>query len=153
MRFTIVACCLVLASVLLLACSDDGQGPKPDTAGNLDHSVADQSASDKGSDTSKAEGGTSEASANPQCLAAGGSCTQYRFILCPKGKEPVDPNPHQDCDNEGWCCVAAPSSTCSDQAPTVNCIAGTRCEGCWAPARNRSFTCEQGRVCCMDTCE
>ena len=90
------------------------------------------------------------------CEAAGGTCTDSRWNMCPVGTEPIDPDPHRDCGSgtgtDGWCCVDAPTSTCSDAAG-ANCVVGTECTGCWGPAEDTSLTCEAGRVCCTDICD
>ena len=88
----------------------------------------------------------------PKCLAVGGACTPYRWEICPVNTEPVEPDPHQDCAGGGWCCVAAPASTCS-AAAGANCVFGSACTACWAPATNTALTCESGRVCCEDICD
>ena len=87
----------------------------------------------------------------PQCAAVAGKCTPQRWIICPVNTEPADPDPHQDCGS-GWCCTAAPTSTCSASAST-NCVVGTACVGCWGPATNAALSCEAGRVCCEDICD
>jgi hypothetical protein len=103
-----------------------------------------------------ADEGMDADTATSACGAAGGTCTDSRWNLCPVGTEPIDPDPHQDCGSgtgtDGWCCVDAPASTCSDAAG-VNCVVGTECIGCWGPAENTSLTCEAGRVCCTDICD
>jgi hypothetical protein len=91
----------------------------------------------------------------PACVDAGGLCTQWRWIICEAGKEPIDPDPNRDCPGSegtrGWCCVDAPESTCSDSGEG-NCVAATSCTGCWGPARE-GLSCEEGRVCCTDICD
>jgi len=87
----------------------------------------------------------------PKCAAVSGNCTEHRWVICPAGFEPVDPDPRQDC-GDGWCCVVAPASTCSASV-SANCVVGTQCTGCWGPATNSSLTCEAGRVCCEDICD
>jgi hypothetical protein len=84
------------------------------------------------------------------CVAAGGTCTMWRWNLCPVGTEPIDPDPHRDCGG-GWCCVAAPASSCSMHEGS-NCVAGATCTGCWH-AEGTGLTCETGRVCCVDICD
>ncbi|MFH1130225.1 MAG: hypothetical protein V1754_02755 [Pseudomonadota bacterium] len=90
----------------------------------------------------------------PGCKAAGGTCTEARWVICGVGLEPVDPDPHRDCGSgssiAGWCCVPAPTSTCSSD-PGGNCVVGTACTGCWGTVAG--LTCEAGRVCCSDICD
>jgi hypothetical protein len=97
----------------------------------------------------------------PECEAAGGVCTPWRWELCPSGLEPYAADPHSDCPGEGstgWCCVDAPPSSCSDDSG-YNCVVGTRCEdisgdlwgNCWGTP-DGVWTCEDGRICCMDVC-
>ncbi len=93
----------------------------------------------------------------PACAALGGVCTDYRWGLCPTGLEPAAGTPHSDCPMEGWCCVDAPASPCSDES-NYDCVAGTFCEDlgdewgpCWGTPPE-SYDCEAGRVCCMDIC-
>lgn len=99
-------------------------------------------------------GGHGGASPHPECAAVSGICTDTRWELCPSGMEPVDPDPNQDCPGDGgtqgWCCVDAPPSTCSDDS-SGNCIVGSTCEGCWADVPG--YDCEDGRVCCQDICD
>lgn len=88
-----------------------------------------------------------------ECSTAGGFCTSERWVLCPSGYEPIDPDPHRGCGGSpgtaGWCCVLAPPSPCSASS-TGNCIAAESCTGCWASV---DLECEDGRVCCMDICD
>ena len=96
-----------------------------------------------------------EESTGTLCEAAGGECTNVRWEMCPTGTEPIEPDPHQDCPGgsegtQGWCCVDAPPSTCSDDS-SGNCIVGTECTGCWGPMEG--YECEEGRVCCIDICD
>jgi hypothetical protein len=88
----------------------------------------------------------------PRCEARGGTCTEYRWVVCPVGTEPAAGEGHEDCPGGGWCCVPAPSSTCSSSGYT-NCVEGERCTGCWAAPDDTSLTCEAGRVCCLDICD
>ena len=89
--------------------------------------------------------------AAPACAAAGGSCTPRRWEICPAHYEPIgEGTGHLDCPGEGWCCVPAPSSPCSDEG-LGNCVVGDACTGCWAPAPNAP-ACETGRTCCIDNC-
>ena len=85
------------------------------------------------------------------CASAGGLlCTPYRWEICPAGTEPVaGADPHLGCGQGGWCCGAAPPSTCS-QSGSGNCVPGA-CTGCWAAVAG--LTCEAGRVCCQDVCD
>lgn len=88
------------------------------------------------------------------CEAAGGVlCTPFRWDVCPVGYEPVDESDgHLSCGaGLGWCCQAAPASTCSAEELT-NCIPG-KCTGCWQSALDETLTCEPGRVCCQDVCK
>jgi len=155
-----------LAVLFAPGCGDDGRsdGPVHHEAG-VDHGVFD-GAIDAGLpdgvpvDAKPADGPVDGPVADlptgdgyfPKCLAVGGTCTQVRWEVCPVNTEPVEPDPHQDCANQGWCCVAAPSSTCSASAG-VNCVFGSACTGCWGPATNTSLSCEAGRVCCEDICD
>ena len=88
----------------------------------------------------------------PRCEARGGTCTEYRWVVCPVGTEPAAGEGHEDCPGGGWCCVPAPSSTCSSSGYT-NCVEGERCTGCWGAPDDASLTCEAGRVCCLDICD
>jgi hypothetical protein len=92
-----------------------------------------------------------DAAAFPLCSSKGGLCTKQRWIVCPAGFEPIHPSPHQDCGT-GWCCVKAPTSTCSAKAG-VNCVFGSACTGCWSSATDTTLACESGRVCCEDICD
>lgn len=107
-----------------------------------------------GTGTASGGGGQGGASPHPECAAVSGICTDARWMLCPSGMEPVDPDPNQDCPGDGgtqgWCCVDAPPSTCSDDS-SGNCIVGSTCDGCWADVPN--YDCEYGRVCCQDICD
>jgi hypothetical protein len=85
------------------------------------------------------------------CTAAGGFCSPSRWQICPAYREPIGQGDgHLDCRNNGWCCVPAPSSPCSDQG-AGNCVVGDACTGCWHAAPNTP-ACETGRVCCVDNC-
>jgi hypothetical protein len=90
------------------------------------------------------------------CSDAGGECTEYRWMTCPPNTQTIHPNPHRDCghspDVAGWCCVAAPVSTCS-AAPGATCVPGSECTGCWGIPPDTSLTCPPGRVCCADICD
>lgn len=92
---------------------------------------------------------------HPQCRGLGGFCSGGSAILCPWGYEPVEhDDPSRRCDGDGWCCVVAPYSECTDSG-TANCVWATSCAeapgGCWGDA-TPTMTCESGRVCCVDTC-
>lgn len=88
----------------------------------------------------------------PACSAVGGFCSPNRWSTCPAHYEPAsDESGHLDCPVEGWCCVAAPASACSDQGKG-NCVVGTSCKGCWSSAPGTP-ACESGRVCCVDVCD
>ena len=154
---------LALALLLLGGCSDDttpaGDGPTGQEA-SLDHGVVDGPTADSpGSDLPLPDLGPDGRLTDlswadgtfPKCTAVSGKCTEQRWIVCPVNTEPVDPDPHQDC-GAGWCCVAAPASTCSASGST-NCVVGATCTGCWGPATNSSLSCEAGRVCCEDICD
>jgi hypothetical protein len=92
-----------------------------------------------------------EAAALPTCAAAGGVCSTYRWVLCPAHFEPIGlGDGHLDCRSDGWCCVAAPPSPCSDES-AGNCVPGDACTHCWRAAPG-SPACESGRVCCLDNC-
>jgi hypothetical protein len=111
-----------------------------DGATSLDLGELDTSTDKPGSET-----------AAPGCAAAGGTCSPSRWEICPKRYEPIDQGTgHVDCPIDGWCCVPAPSSPCSDQG-AGNCVVGDSCTGCWAPAPGTP-ACESGRVCCVDMC-
>lgn len=87
------------------------------------------------------------------CAAAGGAlCTAQRWTICPKGFEPIATGDgHLGCATGGWCCVAAPSSTCS-WSGRGNCVPGV-CTGCWSKVADPALTCESGRSCCEDLCD
>jgi len=86
------------------------------------------------------------------CKTAGGAvCTEHRWLICPKGYEPIATGDgHLDC-GDGWCCVLAPTSTCSSSGKG-NCVVG-ECKGCWSKVADASLTCESGRSCCEDMCD
>jgi hypothetical protein len=71
-------------------------------------------------------------------------CTPARWALCPAGYEPASGGGHLDCESEGWCCVEAPASTCSDSGE-ASCVEG-ECTGCWEDA-GQGLTGEAGRSC------
>jgi hypothetical protein len=89
------------------------------------------------------------------CTAQGGAlCTEARWVLCPIGFEPTSAGDgHFNCGTtqEGWCCVAAPVSTCS-MSGAGNCVVNA-CTGCFSPVSDTSLTCEDGRACCVDMCD
>lgn len=87
------------------------------------------------------------------CAAAGGAlCTEHRWTICPKGFEPIaSGDGHLGCATGGWCCVAAPASTCSSSG-RANCVPGA-CTGCWSKVTDPTLTCESGRSCCEDLCD
>jgi hypothetical protein len=126
---------------------DDGgeeldEGPDVDDDGGAEADVEPDSDAD-GAETTP-----------PACAAAGGFCSEARWILCPVHFEPVGGDGHLDCGSggaDGWCCVPAPPSECSDRG-AGNCVPGTTCTGCWAPAPGTP-ACEAGRVCCIDVCD
>ncbi len=144
---------LALGLCFTSACNNYSSG---NVDANLDGDVDGNQNGDQNGDESGDKGGDESGAdmAHPLCTAVGGTCTEERWILCPVGTEPIDPDPHQDCGSNlgsgGWCCVDAPPSTCSDSS-YANCIAGTKCEGCWASVQDLS--CEAGRVCCTDICD
>ena len=134
----------LLAGVVAFgACSDDETDPGTTTTGTTTGTAS----------GGGGQGGGGGASPYPECAAVDGICTDARWELCPNGTEPVDPNPNRDCPGgegaQGWCCVDAPPSTCSDDS-SGNCIVGDSCEGCWAEVQG--YDCEDGRVCCEDIC-
>ncbi len=90
---------------------------------------------------------------SPECKTAGGVlCTEHRWVICPKGYEPIATGDgHLGCSGGGWCCVAAPPSTCSSSGKG-NCVVGD-CKGCWSKVTDPSLTCESGRSCCEDMCD
>jgi len=107
-----------------------------------------------GAGGSGGQGGAGGAGSSPLCDAVLGICTPVRWELCPAGLEPVDPDPHKDCPGasesiQGWCCVDAPPSSCSDDS-TGDCVVGSSCKDCYGPLPG--YSCEQGRVCCVDIC-
>ncbi len=111
---------------------------------------------DGGSEAGGSEAGHPDTGATltSACEAVGGVlCTPFRWEVCPAGYEPVDESDgHLSCGSGlGWCCQAAPASTCSAEALT-NCIPG-KCTGCWQPALDETLTCEPGRACCQDVCK
>lgn len=87
------------------------------------------------------------------CAAAGGAlCTHMRWDICPAGFEPVaGADAKLGCGNGGWCCAAAPKSTCSASG-RANCVVGS-CTGCWSKVADPSLSCEPGRSCCEDLCD
>ena len=142
MMLFLLTLALALSLGLAAACNGGNGGADGNVDGKVDGA---QDGDGVGADTE-----------NPLCSAAGGTCTEQRWHLCPVGTEPVDPDPHRDCGSgtgtDGWCCVDAPPSTCSDAAG-VNCVVGTECTGCWGPPGDTSLTCEAGRICCTDVCD
>jgi len=89
-----------------------------------------------------------EEEVSPRCASAGGFCTAQRWEMCPRGYEPSAPDMHLGCE-PGWCCVDAPPSSCSDDSDG-NCVLGDNCTGCWGSLPG--YSCEVGRVCCIDIC-
>jgi hypothetical protein len=88
-----------------------------------------------------------------QCDRAGGFCSGGSELLCPWGYEPLVSRPHRNCLNDGWCCIVAPYSECTDSGE-ANCFAGTTCtgvDGCLGDPTT-AYTCETDRVCCVDIC-
>ena len=88
-----------------------------------------------------------------QCDRAAGFCSGGSELLCPWGYEPLETRPHRNCANDGWCCIVAPYSECTDSSE-ANCFAGTSCsgvDGCLGDPTT-AYTCETGRVCCVDIC-
>lgn len=88
----------------------------------------------------------------PRCESRGGTCTEFRWEICPIGTEPAATEGHEDCPAGGWCCVPAPDSSCSSSGYT-NCVEGERCTGCWGDPGVTGLFCEAGRVCCFDICD
>ena len=95
-----------------------------------------------------------------KCSDWGGVCTANRWSTCPRGMEIRSLEDQGGCENnwDGWCCVDAPPSSCSDVGPGV-CVPG-ECKGCFAPVSDPEFrlpkpypTCEAGRSCCLDLCD
>lgn len=89
----------------------------------------------------------------PSCSTAGGVlCTAARWDLCPVGFEMVAAGTgHWGCGDDGWCCQAAPVSTCS-MSGTATCVPGA-CTDCFAPSPDPGLACETGRTCCVDMCD
>ena len=87
------------------------------------------------------------------CADIGGVCTEARWGLCPAGMEIHALGDQLGCENNGfgWCCVDAPSSTCSESGGGM-CVPG-ECSGCFAPVSDPGLTCEAGRSCCVDVCD
>jgi len=88
-----------------------------------------------------------------QCLGQGGFCSGGSELLCPWGYEPVGHRPHRGCASDGWCCIVAPYSECTDSGE-ANCFEGTTCtgvDGCLGDPTT-AYTCETDRVCCVDVC-
>lgn len=94
---------------------------------------------------------TGDALAFPLCAAAGGGCTIERWDICPAGFAPATPNASLDCGN-GYCCVPAPTSTCT-QDPGTNCLPGKQCPGCWGAPTDTTLTCPSDQVCCAYICD
>ncbi len=76
--------------------------------------------------------------------------------MCPPGTEPLalegDQGGCKTDVSDGWCCVTAPASSCSDAAGVI-CVTGDECAGCFTAASDPTLTCEAGRVCCLDMCD
>ncbi len=90
------------------------------------------------------------------CDEVGGVCTGTRWEMCPPGTEPYDDpfgEPELGCGmmGDGYCCVKAPPSSCSEQEG-VMCLSGDTCEGCFSEPFDNSLTCQPGRVCCQYIC-
>jgi hypothetical protein len=88
-----------------------------------------------------------------QCSDFEGFCSGGSDLLCPWGYEPIERRPHGNCLNDGWCCVVAPYSECTDSGE-ANCFDGTTCtgvDGCLGDPPT-AYACEEGRVCCVDVC-
>lgn len=95
-----------------------------------------------------------------KCVDLGGVCTPNRWSTCPLGMEIRSLGDQGGCEKnwDGWCCVDAPPSSCSDVGPGV-CVPG-ECKGCFFPVSDPEFslpkpypTCESGRSCCLDLCD
>lgn len=87
------------------------------------------------------------------CAGQGGFCSGGSELLCPWGYEPLASRPHRNCASDGWCCIVAPYSECTDSGE-ANCFEGSTCtgvDGCLGDPTT-AYTCETGRVCCVDTC-
>jgi len=167
MRTPILLASLVAVGAALAACtSDEDEGTSPTGTGAPSGTAAGTGVGggagaggatgggpSGGSGGAGGEGGEGGASLHPDCDSASGVCTNARWELCPLGLEPVDPDPNRDCPGspgaQGWCCVDAPPSTCSDESPG-NCVVGDSCEDCWMDLPG--YDCEDGRVCCQDGC-
>ncbi len=94
-------------------------------------------------------------SSSPQCRGQGGFCSGGSAILCPWGYEPLrSSDPVRRCDYDGWCCIVAAYSECTDSG-TASCFFATACSGvlggCLIDA-TPAMDCETGRVCCVDSC-
>lgn len=90
---------------------------------------------------------------HPQCIGVGGFCSGGFSLLCPWGYEPSGSRPHGHCADDGWCCVPAPYSECTDSG-VANCFTGATCsdvDTCLGPP-STTYSCESGRVCCVDIC-
>lgn len=88
-----------------------------------------------------------------QCNDFGGFCSGGSDMLCPWGYEPLERRPHGNCAHDGWCCIVAPYSECTDSG-AANCFDGTDCsgvDGCLGDSPT-PYECEPDRVCCVDIC-
>jgi hypothetical protein len=88
-----------------------------------------------------------------QCDDFGGFCSGGSELLCPWGYEPIERRPHGNCAHDGWCCIVAPYSECTDSGE-ANCFDGTSCaavDGCLGDPTT-AYECETDRVCCVDIC-
>lgn len=92
-----------------------------------------------------------------KCVDLGGVCTESRWLPCPRGMEIRSLEDQGGCEKkwDGWCCIPAPPSTCSDEGSGV-CVPG-ECTGCFAPVSEHLPkpypTCEAGHSCCVDVCD
>ncbi len=89
-----------------------------------------------------------------QCTTQGGFCSGGISLPCPAGYEPLSASAHRHCDANGWCCIPAAYSPCSESG-TGNCMPAVSCamaeDGCWTdPAA--PLECEAYRVCCENAC-
>jgi hypothetical protein len=81
----------------------------------------------------------------PQCRAAGGTCTTSLNELCEADAEPLTSNDQENTECDGHCCVLAAPNMCNDKSEWA-CIP-EECTGNWATVEG-DVPCGNGRVCC-----
>ncbi len=71
--------------------------------------------------------------------------------MCPANFQPYLDNQSLDCT--GLCCMPASSDYTCNVSTSANCVVPEVCTGCWAAMTDTDLTCEEGRVCCYNSCD